>query len=156
MNTTFDYTGRQKDLLIFRGTNPTSPNATNIAVEFSKNSSFCAGVQKLIQRYAILLMTEITSQTEYPDFGTEFLTKIKNGGNLNINDFRHIFNFANAKVISNLRSYQQQNPSDFLDEEINTATLESVVRSGDAIFLNIRLITMAGENLTFLYPLPTN
>lgn len=152
-NTTTDYTGRKKDINIFQGLN--FPNKSTVTLAFGDISNFCAGIQKLVQRYAITLLTELGSQPDFPDFGSTLLTRLNNTSlNLNIVDVRGIFNLANAKVIRQFRQQQSQSPSNFQDEQLNTATLDGVSVSGGKVGLRIKILSMAGERVEFVLPLP--
>jgi len=62
-STTTNYSGRKKDIHIFQGVDPSK--VSDINPSFGKISNYCAGVQKLVQRYAICLLTELGSQENY-------------------------------------------------------------------------------------------
>lgn len=152
--TTTDYTGRKRDVCILHPTDLTGKRAVS-PINFGSPSSFCAGVQKLIQRYMVAFLTVAGSQRDYPTFGTAFVSSL-NGGTYNpsVNDVTHIFNFANYIVVTSFRNYQAQNPSDPLDEQIDTATLNSASVSGDIATFDILMTTRAGTTITFVMPLP--
>lgn len=151
--TTTDYTGRKKDLNIFQGLN--APNKSSIILGFGEVSNFCAGIQKLVQRYAITLLTELGSQEAFPDFGSTLMTRLHNSAlNLNIIDVTGLFNLANARVIRQFRQYQSANPSEFPDEELNTTYLQGVSVNGDQVGLRIKILSMAGEVVEYVVPLP--
>lgn len=149
-----DYTGRKKDINLAYKINPTDPNIQAVNLQFGPVSSFVAGTQKLIQRYIISLLTIKGSQPDYETFGTDFLSSLQGTNVLNRQDFKHIFNFANWKVISEFRKYQGANPDQPLDEQLNTATLESFVADRGKVTLRIKIVTLAGEIIDFLLPLP--
>ncbi|MEG7795894.1 hypothetical protein, partial [Listeria monocytogenes] len=65
---TTNYTGRKIDLHIMQGVK--APGSSDISLGFGKISNYCSGVQKLIQRYTIMLLTEIGSQENFPTFGS--------------------------------------------------------------------------------------
>ncbi len=154
---TTDYSGRQKDVFIFHGINPYSPDRLTVTPKFGKVSGFCAGVQKLVQRYAISLLTQTGSQEDFPDFGSSLLTEAANGHRgISIEDIRHIFNFANAKVVVAFREYQAENPDLPLDEQLDYAILENVEVSGDYLSLDIRISTLSGDSVPVVLPLPKN
>lgn len=150
-----NYSGRLKDLCIADGIKGNTDKVQPMSLTFGKLSSYCAGVQKLVQRYAIMLMTKLGSQKDYPDFGTDFITNLNSGRNVSGQDFSYTFNFASWDVIKEMKTYQVANPEMPLDEQINTATLENYNVVKDAVQLNVRLTTMAGTNIQFIMPLPT-
>lgn len=151
--TTTNYSGRKRDLNIFGRVDPYNTNPQRITLGFGKVSSYCAGVQKLVQRYAIMFLTEIGSQTMYPTFGTGFLTSLGGSNRIPKDELVHYFNFANLKVLSELQVYQQTN-SDPYDEQISTATLNSMVMTGDSLLFSVTIVTKTGETVPFIIPLP--
>jgi hypothetical protein len=151
--TTTDYTGRTKDMHIFQGVDPAKP--AKITLEFGKVSNFCTGVQKLVQGFAICMLTELGSQESYPTFGSNMLSRLHNR-NLSLNkaDLFPIFNLACIKVINEFRLYQTQNPGLPEDEQLNTALLENIFVTADSIQLQVRIYPVAAEPVQFVIPLP--
>jgi hypothetical protein len=152
--TTTDYTGRTVDILIMGGVNPLSPEIQQDSLTFGSPSQYVTGIQKLIQRYAINMMTILGSQTNYPSFGTNFVQGLLSVAGLTTNAATHLFNFGNMKIISEFRLYQAANPSMPLDEQLDTATLLSFNSTGDTINIQIAITSLAGENVVFVLPLP--
>lgn len=151
--TTTDYTGRKKDIHIFQGVDPYTTK--DIVPEFGKISNFCSGIQKLVQKYTICLLTELASQETFPDFGTTLLTKLNNRSlSLNKNDLYPIFNIASSKVVREFKQYQAKNPTIPEDEQLNTALLENVVVTTTQVQLQVRIYPMATPAVTFIIPLP--
>lgn len=153
--TTSDYTNRTKDVLILGPVDALSAEIQNNDMSFGKPSRFCAGIQKLCQRYLIMLLTDLGSQTSYPTFGTNFLKQVKlRNSSLSKVDVEHLFNASSLKVLNQLRTYQSKNPDLPLDEQINTAFLEELVIEKDSASIKIRLSSLAGDDIVFLTPLP--
>ena len=149
---TTDYSTRTKDLHIMQGVNPSK--LSGITPSFGKISNYCAGVQKLVQRYTILLLTSIGSQPNYPNFGTDLVDTVMSSSLLlNKLEFVNIFNFANAGVVSFLRNYQRKVAAP-LDEQLNTATLLDIVIKDGGISLKVQLVTMQNTPVDFIVPLP--
>lgn len=151
-----DYTGRKRDINIAFGIDPTNPDRQVLNLSFGAISTFCAGVQKLVQKYMILFLTAIGSQSQFPTFGTEFAGTIYSGNLASREDVLHAFNFANFSVLETLKAYQAKNPSLPLDEQISTALLNNLEVEGDRLSVEIRIVTNAGEDVDFLIPLPLN
>lgn len=155
MLVTTDYTGRTRDVHILHGASPSSPDAQRVSPEFGKISSFCTGVQKLVQRYTIAFLTNLGSQPTFPSFGTNFIKNISSTNQrVNLQDVYHLYVFANSKVLSEFRAYQRQGKDLPLDEQLNYTTLRNVTSVGGAVFLDIKLITLAGDQFVFVLPLP--
>lgn len=153
-STSTDYSTRKKDIHIFQGVDVSKPSS--ITPSFGQISNYCAGVQKLVQRYAIALLTVIGSQPEFPTFGTNLLTKLSNT-NLTIDKVKltHIFNFANYEVINSFRTYQANTPNLLDDEQIDTAVLRDIVVSTNGtVNLTVQIFPVQKTAVTFLIPLP--
>lgn len=150
---TFNYTDRKLDLHIMQGVNP--PNATLITPSFGSISNYCAGTQKLIQRYTIMLLTELGSQENYPDFGSNLLTTLSSTSSVfNKSDLFGIFALANNKVCNELADYQSVNVLP-LDEQINVAELEDIINVGNGeVSLKVRIVPRSTQPVEFLVPLP--
>lgn len=150
---TTDYSGRTVDLHIMQGVNPAVNS--DISPSFGDISGFCSGIQKLVQRYTICLMTAISSQSNFPNFGTSFIPTLLNGAvRFNKGDISALFNFSNADVVSLFRDYQRKTPNIPQDEQLNTATLESINVISNNVYLTIKLIPVAASAVTFVVPLP--
>lgn len=152
---TTNYTGRKKDISIFFGPRPLDSATQKMSIKFGKPSAFIAGVQKVIQRYAIAMLTKLGSQENYLDFGTSFLTNLQNSSSVvSKNDVEHFFNYANISVLDNFRQYQADNKDFPLDEQIDTATLINYLVGTDSVSFNIQIVTQAGETIEFVLPVP--
>jgi len=151
--TTTNYSGRKKDLNIFGKVDPYNTDPQRITLGIGKVSSYVAGVQKLVQRYAIMLLTEMETQPVYPTFGTFLVTNLRGSNRTPKDELIHYFNFANLKVLSEMHAYQQTN-SDPYDEQISTATLNSMVMAGDSLAFSVTIETKTGESVPFVIPLP--
>lgn len=138
---TTDYTGRTTDLFISQGINPTAIGPQNITYSFGAISSYIAGVQKLVQRFAILL------------FNTDILSQLQTARASNIQEAVHIFNLASWQVIQQLKTYQQQNPSTFQDEQLATAQLLDIAATPGHLNITVQLVTQAGTNFPFILPI---
>lgn len=150
--TSINYSGKKIDLHIMQGVK--APLTTDIAPSFGTISNYCTGVQKLIQRYMIMLLTELGTQETYPDFGSDFLTKLTSSSSVfNISDIQHIFAFANDKVSNEIIAYQIDNvlPE---DEQLNVASLIDVISANGGVSLKIQIITQSQDAVEFIIPLP--
>lgn len=153
--TSSNYTGRKKDISIFQSPDATLLGAQDIAPAFGKAAKFCAGVQKLIQRYAIILLSNIGSQPNYPTFGTAFISTIKAGiSPVDTLSAAQLFSLASYKSVEVLRNYQAENPSLPLDECISRAELTDISLYGSYAAFDVTIYTEAGDSVNFLVPLP--
>jgi len=152
---TSDYTGRTKDISILQYPDASIVDTQTVLPQFGKNVRFCSGVQKLVQRYTIILLTNINSQPEFPDFGTSLLFTLSAGiSPVDKIMAAQIFNFASYTAVQTLRNYQSGRPNIFIDEKIVTATLQNVGLYGGFAAFDVQITTEAGVSVPFLVPLP--
>jgi hypothetical protein len=153
--TSTDYTGRKKDISIFQTPDASRVGVQDVSASFGRQAKFCAGVQKLLQRYAILLLSDLGSQPNYPNFGTDFMSTIKAGispvDNLAA---MQIFSSASYDAVLVLREYQTTRPEIPPDERITRAELTGVSLYGSYAAFDVTIYTEAGEVVKFLVPLP--
>lgn len=150
-----DYTGRKKDISILQYPNTQIIDGAEVFPKFGKPSRFCAGVQKLIQRYMILMLTNINSQDYYPDFATDFLWPLQAGiGPTDNITARQIFTLADYAAVNIIKNYQIDNPDLPLDEQLDFTTLRNISLYGSFVSFDVKLTTLAGEAVDFLVPLP--
>lgn len=139
--TTIDYTGRTKDLFISQGIDPLSSSIQSVTYSFGTISSFIAGVQKLVQRYAIALINN------------GLLNNIRAASANNLQVATHIFNFASYAVVSSFQAYALANPGAPNDETIASATLTDISSGNGSLSLTVQLVTNAGSSVVFVLPL---
>jgi hypothetical protein len=150
-----NYTLRKKDISILQYPDASQVGGQTVYPVFGKNGRFCTGVQKLVQRYTIILLTNLTSQPNFPEFGTSLLYTLK-GGISPVDQLRaaQIFDLASYDVITTMKVYQSQNSDIPADEKIVRATLTNLSLLGSTVAFEVTIITEAGDNLEFIIPLP--
>lgn len=149
-----DYTGRQLDVNIAYKINPNFAGPQEVNLRFGTVSTYCAGVQKLVNRYIIALFTALGSQPNYATFGTNFLPSLIGKNMVTALDAKHTFNLASWSVVQLFRNYQKENPGLPTDEQINTASLADLTVTETGLTFRVNLLTLAGEKVQFLVPLP--
>lgn len=153
--TTTDYTNRKKDISIFQNPDGGIEGAQTVLPVFGKDPRFCAGVQKLVQKYAIILLTNIDSQLNYPEFGTAFLRTLKAG--VDPTDqiaAAQIFNIASYDAVARLKAHQATDFSIPADERIATASLTNIVLYSSYVSFDVTIKTEGGDAIEFVIPLP--
>jgi hypothetical protein len=150
-----NYTNRTKDISILQYPDASTVDAQIVLPQFGGNARFCTGVQKLIQKYAIILLTNIKSQPAFPTFGTNFLYTLQ-AGISPVDRVRasQIFVLASFQAVTALRRYQVANPSIPDDEKIVRAELVGLDLYGGYVGFSVNIITVAGDNISFVVPLP--
>jgi hypothetical protein len=154
---TTDYSGRQVDLEFLQTIEkPVGQTAVTKSVAL-KQPKMVAGLQKLIQRYVVLLLTRLGTVYLAPDQGSRFLDRILRGGGRSGGYIEQTFAFANSDVIDQMRS--EDNLEDTYgptsdDERIDTAVLldYSVDFATSTLSLRIFLESVAGQSVTYVVP----
>jgi hypothetical protein len=153
--TSTNYTGRKKDINVLRSPDATVYGPQNVTVGFGKRPQYCAGLQKLIQRYVIVLLTNIGSQPNFPEFGTDFLYSL-HGRTAPVDNLKasQIFNLASYDAVTLLKAYQAERDDIPDDERIVSAALVDIALSVDSAAFDVQITTEAGTSTSFLVPLP--
>jgi len=150
-----NYTGRRKDISILQYPDASTASTQTMFPVFGKTTRMCAGVQKLVQKYAIILLTNINSQETFPLFGTDFLYPLRAGispvDNLQATQ---LFNLASYAAVNTLKRYQIDNPDIPADETITTAELTNISVYGGSASFEVTIKTEAGDTIDFVVPIP--
>ena len=146
------YVGRTVDVLLFDPPDVigNSPSAQALALP-QQGGALIAGVEKLVQRFLLELLTEQGSMQYLPLRGCSFMTDARHGLWRNPGDVLASFSAACLTVKQNLMDDELE--SDPLDERFAAAELLNVSVTPSLVSLRIRLSSLAGENRTVLFPL---
>lgn len=142
------------DLYIAGSLNPESAAKQVVTPGFGTMSKFCAGIEKLIQRFMITFLTAKGSQPNFPDFGSDFSNYVRVGRNITPDKLAHRINFALADTILQLRVTQAESTTIPLDEQLRDARMVELLVSGDTVKVKIQIYSNAGDSIQFLMPLP--
>lgn len=150
MNTSTNYVGRTVDLLIFQNTKPSGNQ--KVAMEFGAGV-LTTGIQKVAQTFATILLTDVGSVYDQPEYGTDLIVSIQSGRTQNGSDLESAFNLAAsvAKTIMNAASEAVDAPP---DERLNTVILEDYVldKNNGKITLTVSITTDAGFSAVIYLP----
>lgn len=144
--TSKDYSDRTFSLAI---TDTVSPEDRRVRLGFSTNRSV-TGVQKLIERYIVLLFEVLGSSLYSRDQGTDLVSDLLNGSVVSRGQIRHILNFANSQTMRQLQ--ESEATDDPLDERVKATTLTVTSLTGDVLSFLISIETQAGTSLQFTLP----
>ncbi len=154
---TTDYSNRTKDINVLKVGAYTNNQTQADTVAFGNPSQYITGIEKLVQKYAILFLTKVGSQVNNPTFGTNFLSTLSTSSSLLSRlDVLHLFNFANLDVLDILKPFQADNPSIPDDEQLQSANLVSFATSPGTLNISIAITSVAGASLVFVLPIPLN
>lgn len=155
--TTTDYTGRQLDVELLQtitvagGVVPVTPS--NVRTE----PKLVTGMQKLTQRYALLLLSNVGTTHFDAEQGGDLLKLVFEGYVQDAGKLNFAFSSANTRVVNALY-LEDINAAKFgvvpLDEQISGATLldAQVDRNTATAYLRIQIINRAGLTYVFVVP----
>jgi len=152
-----DYSGRQVDVELLQ----TIPHPVVLRrVQVSNiydTPKIVAGVQKLAQRYALLLLTAKGFVNFAQEQGSELIAQLMSGKIKDRGRLQHEFAKANARVLNQLRK-DARDTTTFgtipADEQLRSATLldYEIDFASSSVFLRVKLVTRAGTSLEFIVP----
>jgi len=125
---------------------------TQSLVQDGQSGALITGIEKLVQRFLLELLTEQGSLDYQPTRGTFFMTSLRHGIVLTSGDLFSEFSAAELDVKENLK-LEEDFLTDPEDERYAGAVLVSASLFGDTATLNIQVSSMAGESRTVIYPL---
>ena len=156
---TTSYAGRQIVLEMLQSvTLPTQEQRVHLT-SVGNDSKIVTGIQKAVQRYAVLLLTTAGDVHFDTNQGGELISKLTTGHIQNMGYLYHIFGIANSNALRII--YSEDAASVFGtvpdDERITNAELEDAAMdyTTGVISLTVKLTTAAGPDYTFVLPVNT-
>tara|TARA_B100000745_G_scaffold299007_1_gene248835 strand:- start:3969 stop:4454 length:486 start_codon:yes stop_codon:yes gene_type:complete len=147
-----DYIGRTVDIAAFKGWKVNSHvKVTQALVMPGKSGELITGIEKLIQRYTIELLTEQGTLVYLPNRGTGFITSARQGFWRTTADVQDAFSLASPDMSRNLRG--EESTSDPDDERFDSAKLLAVSLLGDEVTMSIKITSLAGSTFTAVLPI---
>lgn len=147
------YGGRTVDFLAFDDMKVNGDTQlTQALVLPGQTGALITGIEKLVQRFLLELLTERGSLQYTPQRGTLFLTKIRAGM---INTSQALFAVFNAAELElrNTLKMEENKLTEPADERYKQATLLAASLLGDVATLSIQVQSMEEESRTVIYPL---
>jgi len=147
-----DYIGRTVDIAAFKGWEPNkSVQVEQALVLPGKSGELITGIEKLLQRFTIELLTEESTLVYLPDRGTGFITSARTGFWRTTGDVQDAFSLALVDINNNLRA--EESVSDPDDERFDNAELLSVSLLGDSVKMSVKITSLAGTTFTAILPI---
>jgi phage baseplate assembly protein W len=151
--TTKDYSGRTVDVEFLQHVStPATLIGLTKTLRHDNMTRRVTGLQKLAQRYALILLTPRSTLPMYPEYGTDLVTYIQNGAVNTRAQLASLFSFANSLAMQQLAVEVQDSDPD--DEVLDTAELEDydIDYPTSTVLLKVRLTSLAGESYTYVIP----
>lgn len=153
--TSVDYTGRTVDLSIFIGAK--ADGDQQLTLDFTSGGDVITGVEKMVQTYTYLFLTEQGSVEYFPTLGTTFITAVQQGVINNENDVQNQFNLA-AELIRQTMDLAADNADPALqpDEIYDSSTLLSfnLDKLNSLLTMQIQVTSQAGSSRVVFLPVP--
>lgn len=151
MTASVNYAGRSVDLLIFQGVQPVGEARINLGLGAA--GSICTGVQKAVQTFVLLFLTDKGSVAGEEARGTDFLQGLRTGFIHDDASLESAFRFAVMDVLN----YDSENrPEETPDDEaLEDVELVSYDLQPGYLNLTCRVVTLAGESREVIIPIPT-
>lgn len=147
-----DYIGRTVDVAAFKGWKPNKHVQVEQALVLpGKSGELITGIEKLMQRFAIELLTEENTLVYLPERGTDFITSARAGSWRTTGDVQASFSLALVNIRNNLQAEESEDDPD--DERFDNAELLAVSLSGDSVTLSVKIFSMAGTDFTVVLPI---
>ena len=153
MTTIADYSGRTVDLAAYQGVELGHEQLLRMALaEESHSGMIVAGIQKLVQRVVVSLLTERGSQRHFPEVGCDFLYDARTGRFQTDLDVAASFASAMVDVRKQIQAVETELDPD--DERFGSIALEHVELIDDSVALYASLTSLAGSSVQVLLPIP--
>jgi hypothetical protein len=147
------YSGRTVDFLAFENMKVSGDTQlTQTMVLPRQTGALITGIEKLVQRFLLELLTERGSLQYDSNRGTLFITKIRAGMVNTSQALFAVFNAAELELRNTLKM-EEDKLNDPADERYKQATLLAASLLGDFATLSIQVNSMAEESRTVIYPL---
>ena len=145
-----DFTGRTVDLFVMQGAKEKGLQPITPGLGLDTGGEVTTGVQKAVQFFLIVFLTQKGSRPHDPEFGTRFMETILKS-NINDSNMQITFRDAAEDILEQQARYKQDDARD--DEVILEADLVSFASpSPDQMSLTVLLTTGAGETREVILP----
>lgn len=147
-----EYVGRTSDYLAFYNIDFGVRELRQELVSPGNQGSVITGIEKLVQRVLIELLTEAGSTPYFESRGTLLMTQLRAGLIRTNQELLSAFAGAASDVIRNLR-LEADAQTDPLDERISSLEIESATITQDKAVITAVVRSLAGESRQVLFPL---
>ena len=149
-----DYSGRTSDILLLRTVK--SPGGDQIVSvnAAEEQPHIVSGIEKMVQRYMVFLLSQAGTCALEPDKGTDLLGDVTSGKIYNIETLRSSVarakSYADKAMLESIEDGDREDES-FKSSEIVDLSIDSPRMS---VVISIKLTSAAGESYTYITPVP--
>ena len=148
-----DYAGRTIDLLLLKTViRPVSETIVDPDVAHVPMAT--TGIEKLVQRYALLFLTKLGTVKNSPEEGSEFMQSLGRGMIYDENTLKAEAAKANSLVSRQIRK-EDASIETADDEALDSATVTDLRldRATQSVIVQVTIVTRAGESYTYITPI---
>ena len=158
--TTSDSNGRQVDLEVLQSVVKPVPLQRLHLTAVNGQPKMVAGLQKAVQRYTVLLLTNLGDLRFDPDVGGTLVTEIASGNLQNLGYLYHVFALSNANALRILAKDDNDEAAYGIvpdDERLVSATVTDAYMdyTTGTVNLQVELTTAAGAGYAYVIPVNT-
>lgn len=142
------YPDRSFDFVVMHGATLTGSSMVDFSL-VKDGGAVCTGLQKLIQRYVLCLMTDVGSVLFNTRRGCAFMRDVMRA--VNEEDVETAFQFARMDVAQQLRNEETEDMPD--SEKYASSELIDVSFFGDTLSIAIKLQSVSGDSSDIILPI---
>ena len=138
---------RKRDLWIFSSDNDSLEG--KLQLSFGKSAKSVVGIEKLVNIFVHIFLTELKSDNVYKDIGTEISSSI--GGNITFN--RVAFEaMLNKDINRSVKAVKKDQVGALPDESLDYVELLDFSISKDTIDISLAVVSLAGVSRKVIVP----
>lgn len=148
-----DYSGRTVDLLLLKAVLSAPVLGQRVDIDADGTPMIVAGIEKLVQRYAVEFLTALGSAKFRPDHGTNLVPSVAKGMVYNMATLESTAAEANMMAVRQIKAADEGEDTPD-DEKLDSAEIYDLKFSrGEArIGVSVRITTAAGSSYVYIIP----
>lgn len=148
-----DYAGRTVDLLMLKTVLAVPVTNKRVGIDVAGEPMIVTGVEKMVQRYAVLFINAVGSTKFRPDHGSEIVPDVSAGLVYNMATLETAAAGANLVAFRNMAiaDVAEDTPDDERLVESDIIDLE-YSRESQKVMVSVKLTTAAGQSYVYIIP----
>jgi len=148
-----DYAGRTVDLLMLKTVLAVPVTNKRVGIDVAGDPMIVTGVEKMVQRYAVLFINAVGSTKFRPDHGSDLVPQVSAGLVYNMATLETAAAGANLVAFRNMSiaDAAEDTPDDERLVESDIIDLE-YSRASSKVMISVKLTTAAGKSYVYIIP----
>ena len=148
-----DYAGRTVDLLMLKTVLAVPVTNKRVKIDVAGDPMIVTGVEKMVQRYAVLFINAVGSTKFRPDHGSDLVPQVSAGLVYNMATLETAAAGANLVAFRNMSiaDADEDTPDDERLVESDIIDLE-YSRESSKVMISVKLTTAAGKSYVYIIP----